>query len=206
MEQLDKQDKLNEVWKTIEGYNSKYQVSNLGRVKNTETGKILKTYKDKDGYITTAISYKGKTKHYLIHRLIAKAFIPNPENKPHINHINTIKDDNRIENLEWVTPKENNNNPLTRKHLSTAMKIYGSMLGKKGKLCPNSKIVLELNREDNNKIDRLWFSTMDIERERGIVNQKVSDICKGKRRRTPEYNFMYVEDYLADWFDKEILS
>lgn len=206
MEQLGKQDKLNEVWEDIEGYNSKFQISNLGRVKNTETGKILKTYKDRYGYITTAIKYKGKTKHYLIHRLIATAFIPNTENKPHINHINTIRDDNRIENLEWTTPKENNNNPLTRKHLSTAMKIYGSMLGKKGKLCPNSKIVLELNREDNNKIDRLWFSTMDIERERGIVNQKVSDICKGKRRRTPEYNFMYVDDYLADWWDKEVLS
>lgn len=196
----------NEVWKDIEGYNGKFQVSNLGRVKNTETGKIMNVYKNKKGYQRTSFKYKGKTKHYLVHRLIANAFIPNPENKPHINHINTIKDDNRIENLEWVTPKENNNNPLTRKHLSESMKIYGSMLGKKGKLCPNSKIVLELNREDNNKIDILWYSTMDIERERGIVNQKVSDICKGKRRRTPEYNFMYVDDYLADWWDKEVLS
>ena len=104
-----------EVWKDIVGYEGIYQVSNFGRVKNTETGRIMKTYKDKYGYITTSISYKGKTKHFLIHRLIAKAFIPNPENKPHINHINTIRDDNRIENLEWVTRKENSNNPLTRK-------------------------------------------------------------------------------------------
>lgn len=193
-----------EVWKDIEGYENLYQISSLGRVKNVETEKILKTSKDKYGYLYINIKYKGKTKHYLIHRLIAKAFIPNPENKPFIDHINTIKDDNRIENLRWVTSKENNNNPLTRKHLSTAMKIYGSMLGKKGKLCPNSKIVLELNREDNDKIDRLWFSTMDIEREKGTPNQIISNVCKGKRRRTAEYNFQYMEDYLADWWDKQM--
>lgn len=195
---------MTEVWKDIGGYSGIYQVSSLGRVKNTETGKILKTHKDKKGYQCTDIKYKGKTKHYLIHRLIATAFIPNPDNKPYIDHINTIKDDNRIENLRWVTSQENNNNPLTRKHLSEAMKIYGSMLGKKGKLCPNSKIVLELNKEDNDKIDKLWYSTMDIERETNIPNQIISNICKGKRKQLPDYRFQYMDEYLADWWDKQM--
>lgn len=195
---------MTEVWKDIGGYSGIYQVSSLGRVKNTQTNRILKPYKDKNGYQYINIKYKGKTKHYFIHRLIANAFIPNPENKPYIDHINTIKDDNRIENLRWVTSQENNNNPLTRKHLSEAMKIYGSMLGKKGKLCPNSKIVLELNKEDNDKIDKLWYSTMDIERETNIPNQIISNICKGKRKQLPDHRFKYMDDYLADWWDKQM--
>lgn len=112
-----------EIWKDIEGYEGGYQVSNLGRVRSVERfikfkqngkevvkrykSKILQPYRDKDGYLRVLLSYGGKRKNDFIHRFVAQAFIVNPENKPQVNHINTIKEDNRVENLEWVTCLEN---------------------------------------------------------------------------------------------------
>lgn len=106
---------MSEIWKDIQGYEELYQVSNLGRVKSLakmagrsprkETTKH--TFSDKVGYIKTNLYKMGKHKQVYIHRLVAEAFIPNPENKPAVNHINGIKSDNRVCNLEWVTVSEN---------------------------------------------------------------------------------------------------
>ena len=112
-----------EIWKPIKDYEGLYEVSNLGRVKSLnyrKTGKekILKNIECNNGYLKVGLIKFGKCKMCSIHRLVAEAFIPNPEDKPCIDHINTIKNDNRVENLRWVTHKENNNNPLTKKKYS----------------------------------------------------------------------------------------
>ena len=106
---------MNEIWKTIEDYPN-YMVSNMGNVKSLKWGKekILKAGKNNHGYLSVVLCKDGKQKTHKVHRLVAQAFIPNPENKEQIDHINTIKTDNRVENLHWVTSKENNNNPLTK--------------------------------------------------------------------------------------------
>lgn len=93
-----------EIWKQIEGYD--YFVSNLGALKDIN-GTILKPYKLRQGYLQIGLSGNGTRVKYLVHRLVAKAFIDNVENKDFVNHKNLIKDDNRIENLEWVSKKEN---------------------------------------------------------------------------------------------------
>lgn len=124
-----------EEWRDIEGYEGLYQVSNEGRVKALDRfvdnywgtkqfvrERILKATNDKNGYLTVSLCKDGKEKKSKVHRLVAEAFIPNTENKPCIDHINTIKDDNRVDNIRWCTPKENSNNPLTRKRISETQK------------------------------------------------------------------------------------
>ena len=95
-----------EQWKKIEGYEN-YSVSNMGRVRNDGTGKVLKSEIDIDGYYRVTL-YPGKKK-FKIHRLVSIAFIPNPNELPYVNHKNEDKTDTRVENLEWCTPKYNVN-------------------------------------------------------------------------------------------------
>lgn len=92
-----------EIWKDIKGYEGLYQVSNLGRVKSFITHKILVPCNTGQGYKKIKLSHHGKQKSFKIHRLVADAFIPNELNLPHVNHKNRKRDDNRVENLEWVT-------------------------------------------------------------------------------------------------------
>lgn len=96
---------MEEVWKPIKGFEGRYSVSNKGRVKTHRYNwnKIMKPAYDNSGYLYVHIIDKKKK----IHRLVAEAFIPNPENKSQVNHKNGVKDDNRVENLEWATPSEN---------------------------------------------------------------------------------------------------
>lgn len=104
-------DNIKEIWGTPEKYID-IQVSSLGRVKRIYANKesvIKETFvKDRDGYSRVSVKdLNGKWTSKSVHSLVALTFIPNPENKTCVNHINGVRDDNRVENLEWVTPKEN---------------------------------------------------------------------------------------------------
>lgn len=122
-----------EIFKQVKGYEGLYEVSNLGTVRGVDRyvtrseqgslskmssfkkkikGKEMKHRLNNGGYHVVTLSKNSKTKNVLVHRLIAEAFIENPENKPCINHINSVRTDNRIENLEWCTIYENNNHAV----------------------------------------------------------------------------------------------
>ena len=121
----------NEIWKPVVGLEDLYAVSNKGRVASLqyhgkETFSLLKPTPQKLNYKTVRLRdwKRGKTFQCQIHRLVAEAFIPNPENKPQVDHIDTDPSNNAVENLRWVTPKENQNNPRTLARLQTSLTNY----------------------------------------------------------------------------------
>ena len=149
---------MQEIWRDVVGYEGLYQVSNLGNVYSVRSKKILKPVTLKIGYST--VVFPNKTRVY-IHRLVAQAFISNPENKREVNHKNGIRNDNRVDNLEWVTPSEN------IRHCFDVLGYKGSAYGKtpseetRKKLSKaNSKPVLcvELNKVfDSGYIASQWL-------------------------------------------------
>lgn len=157
---------LNEVWKPVKGYEGLYEVSNMGNVRSVDKylmfgnhyclfkGKPLKAQYNSDGYLKTRLSKNNKGKKYFVHRLVANAFIPNPSNLPCIDHINTIRDDNRVENLRWCSCKENSNNPLTKEHNKNGSKeVQEKMLAtKRKKQSCNCEIPVYYVDEDGSKI------------------------------------------------------
>lgn len=101
---------MQEVWKQIPDFNGKYEVSNLGRVRSYFYGKSprLRSLSNLHGYKGVVLCRNKKEHLRLVHRLVAQAFIPNPENKSDVNHIDGDKTNNCVKNLEWCTPHENN--------------------------------------------------------------------------------------------------
>ena len=181
---------MEEKWLEIEGC-PKYMVSNLGRVKSFRKnfdGIILNPSLNKDGYFVVGLY--GKT--YILHRLIAKAFIPNTENKPEVDHINGVKTDCRVENLRWATREENQNNPITKKRQSESMK--GKKASEEAKKnmskAQSKKPILQYDMYGN--FIKKWESARQVEKELGIDETSIGLVCKGKYRHAGFYLWKYA--------------
>lgn len=196
---------MKEIWKDIVGYEGLYQVSNCGRVKSLEKEvihkrygtyklkeKILKQYVEKLGYVRVGLYKNCKIKHFLLHRLIAEAFIPNPYNKPYIDHIDGNPKNNNIDNLRWCTHKENMNNPIAEKRTSDSLKGHNTSEETKKKIGKSHSISIYQIDKTNGCIIREWSSMTDVERELGIDHRKICNCCKGKRKSTGGYIWRYA--------------
>lgn len=190
-----------EIWKDIKGYEG-YQVSNFGNVRSVDKfdsigrfikGKNIKLMKNRHGYYRLSLCKDGKVSNYSVHRLVAQAFIPNTENKPEVNHINTIKTDNRVDNLEWCTKKENNENPLTYFNRKRGINHPKPMLGKFGKENPKSKSVYQYDK------DGVFIKTWEsISLANKYYNTRhISDCCSGKRKSCVGFIWRYKEEKAA---------
>lgn len=186
---------MQEIWKDIKGYESHYQVSNLGRIKSLyfknkygviHREKILKTGFNKK-YYHVILSNEGETKMFYVHRLVAEAFIPNPENKPQINHIDGNKTNNNVNNLEWCTPSHN---------VKEAYKI-GLIKIKKGSdnyhFNKPSKRRKKVGQYDkNNNLIRIWDCAGLVEKELNISANNIRECCRNNRLKAGNYIWKYL--------------
>lgn len=156
---------------------------------NNKTGRIrkLKPQLSKSGYLHLSLCRNGIIYNKRVNRLIAETFIPNLKNKPHVNHKNGIKTDNRVENLEWVSQSENT------KHAYNIIKTAHSPKYWKGKLGiqnPKSKIVLQIKDE---KIVSEFYGAPEASRKTGINRLSITKCCNGKRVSAGGYQWRYKE-------------
>ena len=164
-----------EIWKEIKGTNGNYQVSNLGNIRsiprNRTKGGILKPLKcDRNNYDLVSIYINGVKKRCFIHKLVAQAFIPNPLNKPQVNHKNGNKHDNRASNLEWVTCQEN----ITH--------TYRHQLHK-------TKQVIQVK---DNKIVKVYRNSLFASKETGIIQSSIWYCLNGKQKTAGGFEWCYV--------------
>lgn len=186
---------MEEIWKDvgiIKGvdYTGLYQVSNYGQVRSLDRtdiylmkGKevkrsrksiIMTPVEDKYGYVKIQLCKNGKHKWFQVHRLVAQAFIPNPNNYPCVNHKNEIKDDNRVDNLEWCTVKYNNIYNGRQKRITAKRK----------------KITLQID-QNTNEIIKEWSSIKEAEKELGLPGGHISMCCNGKRKICGGYKWAF---------------
>ena len=193
---------MEEIWKDVVGYEGFYQVSNLGRVKSLQRihntnhpyiqkERIMKLFKNKDGYLMVDFTKDSRKKHFQVHRLVANAFIPNPDNKPEVNHLNEIVYDNRADNLEWATRKENNNYGNRNKKASISLKKYSVESAERCKKL-FSKKVFQFSKEG--ELLNVWSSTSEAGRKLGFSQSDISKCCRGKKKGIKGFVFKYDEE------------
>lgn len=185
-----------EEWRPIQGYEGIYEVSNLGNIRSLDRyintmnngtlctrfckGRLLKIDYDKDGYARINLHFK-QDKRFGVHRLVASAFIPNPANKPTVNHINGNKFDNRVENLEWATYQEQNDHAVSigLRNSST----YSDRSAVKKKLSKSVRCI---------ETGRIYDSMIEAERQLGLYSAAVHDSIKRRSKIHNEYSFELI--------------
>jgi len=193
---------MQEIWKDVNGYEGLYQVSNLGRVKrlsrtirhsegNTSLikGKLISPKTEKDGYVRVSLSNSGRKKTHNIHRLVCFSFIKNPNNKPDVNHINGIKSDNSLSNLEWCTKSENMRHAI-ESGLHTQIGKSHHRYGKHGSENPCSKPVVRYDLDMNfiSRYDNIKIASESL----GIFAQNISATCRGNQNTAGGFKWRHA--------------
>ena len=193
---------MEEIWKDIQGYEGLYQISNLGNVKTLHYGqkvhnhnwestpsRLLKQKTSTSGYQRVELYKKDSRKCFYVHRLVAIAFLENPENKPQINHKDGNKFNNCIDNLEWATSSEN----LKHAH-QTGLKP-SSMKGVTGHKSHKARTILQYDLNGN--FVNIWYSMVEAANSLGTRSTTISSCVRGKHKTSYGYIWRYFEgDYI----------
>ena len=201
---------INEVWKDIVDFPN-YQISNLGRVKSKERisnccynskrkvkERILILSNNKKGYKTVCL-FKNKKHNKTVHRLVAQAFIPNPNNYPIINHINGIKGNNRVENLEWCTHKYN----TSESYRLGLQKPSDKQRNIVSEYCKNNRIKSTFQFDKKGNFIKEWESAVKIEKELGISRKSISQCVKGRSKSAGGFIWITKEQFEANAYTIE---
>lgn len=192
---------MKEIWKDIKGYEGLYQISSFGNVKSLDRyiinkngdkqyfpGKYL-TQGISDNYLKVILSKNNKQRTFRVHILVARAFIPNPENKPEVNHIDGNKKNNKVNNLEWNTRSENEFHAY-RNGLAKPSNKQKQAVVKYAKENYSKKVV---QYSLNGEFIKEWNSMHDVWRELGIRPSYICRCCKGLRNQTYGYIWKYKQ-------------
>jgi len=189
---------MEEIWKPVIDYELLYEVSNLGRVKSLDKtvktrqgyaikkGKILKPAVLKEGYHCFRLIKNHKYKALLAHRGVAQSFIPNPYNKPQVNHINGIKTDNEIKNLEWATASEN----ILHAYATGLNKVNKTMLNRKGIKFPNIRIINQFDLNGN--FINHHYGSHEACRNTGVNYRNINSVCLNIRQSAGGFIWKYA--------------
>lgn len=192
---------MKEIWKDVKEYEGLYQISNLGNVKSLDRY-IINKNRDKqyfpgkylsqgigDNYLKVTLSKNNKQRTFRIHILVARAFIPNPENKPEVNHIDGNKKNNKVNNLEWNTRSENELHAY-KNGLAKPSNKQKQAVAKYAKENYSKKVV---QYSLNGEFIKEWNSMHDVWRELGIRPSYICRCCKGLRNQTYGYIWKYKQ-------------
>ena len=186
-----------EEWKDIQGYEGRYQVSNLGRIRSSYKGSwnILKPIDNGQGYKHIKLFKDGERKHYYIHRLVAQTFIDNPNNYTEVNHIDENKANNCMENLEWCDREYNLSYNLGRKRRAESRKgkyvgKENCMYGKKGEAHPTSKKVKCITTGE------IFGSVKEAANKYNIHPSNITKCCKGNLKTAAKMEWEYYEEVI----------
>jgi len=176
-----------EIWKEIKDYEN-YQVSTLGNVKRkkgyqSKNERLLKPINNGKDYLSVTLSKNGTVKRFYIHRLVAKTFLENKENKKEVNHIDGIRINNKLTNLEWVTSSENHN------HRYQVLKQKGVNYGKTGSKNWLSKEVCKFDLSGN--LIQTYPAVMEAMRQTGIGESCIRNVIYGKQKTAGGYKWKY---------------
>lgn len=171
-----------EIWKDVKGYEGLYQVSNLGRIWNVKTQRILKPIDTGRGYFRVHLTTKnGKRKQELIHRLAAIAFIPNPSGLPQVNHKDENPANNCIDNLEWCSQKYNNNYGTRKEKCAATLKQTMSY-----------KDVAQIDM-NTNEVIAIFPSQREASRQTKIPQGNIGKVLRKERKMAGGYYWRYVD-------------